>query len=149
MEQTVKDRASDFIPTGLSLAEQALHLLRRNGATALAAYYIGSLPFALGLLYFWSDMSRNAMAYQYCGPAAAGMALLFVWMKYWQVRFCRHLTCLLRDVPPEPWPVSSSLAPGSACYGQPKTTCFSASSPFSPSWSRSIWPSPSSWCPTC
>ena len=98
MGQVVKSRDSQFIPTGLTLAEQAVHLLRRSGAPALLAYYTGSLPFALGLLYFWSDMSRNPMADQYCGPAAAGLALLFIWMKYWQVRFCRRLTWLLLGV---------------------------------------------------
>lgn len=106
----MKETDSDFIPGGLSLSEQSVHLLRRSGAPALVEYYIGSLPFTLGLLYFWSDMSRNPMAYTYCGPSSAGLALLFIWMKYWQVRFCRRLTCLLQDAAPESWPLSRSLA---------------------------------------
>lgn len=110
MGHAVKNRDSEFIPAGLSLAEQAVYLLRHSGAPALVAYYIGSLPFALGLLYFWSDVSRNPMADQYVGPASAGLALLFVWMKYWQVRFCRQLLCLLQDSEPETWPLARSLA---------------------------------------
>lgn len=91
-------------PGALSLIEQAVHLLRRNNAAALAEYYLGSLPFILGLLYFWSDMSRNPMAAWYCGPSAAGVALLFIWMKMWQVRFCRRLWCYLQKDDSEQWP---------------------------------------------
>ncbi len=96
-------------PGALSLIEQAMHLLRRGNWPALAEYYLGSLPFVLALLYFWSDMSRNAMAGWYCGPSAGGLALLFIWMKYWQVRFCRRLLCGLRGRPAERWSISRSL----------------------------------------
>lgn len=87
----------------LPLIERAVHLLRRNNFDALAEYYLGTLPFILALLYFWSDMSRNPMAAWYCGPSAAGVALLFIWMKIWQVRFCRRLWCRLQKVEPEKW----------------------------------------------
>jgi len=90
-------------PGALELAEQAVRLLRQRGGTALACYYIGVLPFLLGLLYFWSDMSRDPDAAGYGAPAAAGMAILFIWMKLWQVRFCRTLWCVLQGTPPEPW----------------------------------------------
>ena len=70
---------------------------------ALAEYYVGTLPFVLGLLFFWSDMSGNPMAIWYCGPSAAGVALLFVWMKLWQVRFCRRLYCNLQNTSSEKW----------------------------------------------
>ena len=90
-------------PRALDLLEEALHLLRRRSARALAEYYLGSLPFILAVLYFWSDMSRDPMAAWYCGPSAAGVALVFIWMKLWQVRFCRHLWCRLQDTEPEFW----------------------------------------------
>jgi hypothetical protein len=99
---TAKDAA--FVPGALALAERAVHLLRQKGAAALVEYYIGTLPFILGLLYFWSDMSRNPYADRYCGPAAGGLALLFVWMKLWHARYCRRLWSALNDVAPEPWP---------------------------------------------
>jgi hypothetical protein len=67
------------------------------------AYYIGTLPFVLGLLFFWSDMSRNPFARWYCGPAAAGLALLFVWMKLWQARFGWHLGTMLQGEKAPPW----------------------------------------------
>ena len=99
-----------YRPTGLSLSEQAIHLLRCNGTVALAEYYLGALPFVLGLLYFWSDMSRDPMALRHCAPAAAGLAVLFIWMKFWQVRFCRRLMCGLNHAAGEAWPLKRCLA---------------------------------------
>ena len=46
------------------LLEEAFHLLRLAPASTLAIYYLGSLPFILALLFFWSDMSRSAFAAQ-------------------------------------------------------------------------------------
>lgn len=100
--QTMKEKQSSFAPGALDLADQAVHLLRRSPG-AMADYYIGSLPFALGLLFFWSDMSRSAYAAGYCAPAALGLAALFIWMKLWQARYCRQLWCVLNDVPLEAW----------------------------------------------
>ena len=99
----MKKKALRTEPRAMVLIERAIHLLRRNNWTALAEYYLGTLPFVLGLLYFWSDMSGNPMAIWYCGPSAAGVALLFIWMKFWQVRFCRHLLCNLQNATPEKW----------------------------------------------
>ncbi|RJQ75974.1 MAG: DUF4129 domain-containing protein [Desulfobacteraceae bacterium] len=101
--QTMKAKDAFCMPGALDLTEQAVHLLRRKGGAALADYYIGSLPFTLGLLFFWSDMSRDPYASGYCAQAAAGLAALFVWMKVWQARFCRRLWCALNHAPPEPW----------------------------------------------
>jgi hypothetical protein len=103
VELAMSRRAHDNEPSALALAEQAVHLLRGRGRAALIDYYLGSLPFALGLLYFWSDMSRNPSAGWYCAPAAAGLALLFVWMKVWQARFGRRLWAVLQHAPEEQW----------------------------------------------
>jgi hypothetical protein len=75
----------------LDLVEEATHVLRTAPAGALAAYYVGALPFVLGGLYFWADMSRSPYAYQHLAGAALGMAGLFVWMKFWQVIFARRV----------------------------------------------------------
>ena len=64
----------------LQLIEEAVHLLRRAPARHLAAYYVGSLPFTLALLYFWADMSRSAYANRHCAAAALGLSLAFIWM---------------------------------------------------------------------
>jgi len=78
-------------PGALELIEEAVHLLRLAPATVLASYYLGSLPFVLGFLYFWADMSRSADAYDRCEPAALALGGLFLWMKTWQSVFARQL----------------------------------------------------------
>ena len=77
--------------SAIELYEEAVYLLRRAPASALAAYYAGSLPFILGFLFFWADMSHSSFAYDHCAPAALGLALLFSWMMYWQALFVRRL----------------------------------------------------------
>jgi hypothetical protein len=75
----------------LQIIEEAVHLLRRAPVGLHATYYIGSLPFILGLVYFWADMSRSAFAYEHCAEAAFGLSLLFLWMKCWQAVFAYGL----------------------------------------------------------
>src|SRR6266496_5925883 len=78
-------------PGPLELIEEAVHLLRVAPWAVLGGYYLGSLPFVLGLLYFWTDMSRGSTAYEHCAPAAFAVTLLFLWMKTWQAIFARQL----------------------------------------------------------
>ena len=75
----------------IEIIEQAIHLLRLSPFSLLFSYYIGSLPFVLGLLYFWADMSRNAFASRYCAVASLGLTMLFVWMKCWQGVFAQNI----------------------------------------------------------
>jgi hypothetical protein len=84
------------------LVEEATHLLRTAPAATLAAYYSGAIPFVLGFLYFWADMSRNPFAPQHLAGASLGLALLFLWMKFWQVIFARNLRAHLAAEPPPP-----------------------------------------------
>ncbi len=86
------------------LIEEAVHLVRRRPAGTFASYYVGSLPFVLGLLYFWADMSRSPFAGQHLAEAGLGMALLFLWMKVWQSIFARQLMdSLSGDASPMTW----------------------------------------------
>ena len=62
----------------LELIEEASHLLRAAPAAALAGYYLGSLPFVLGWLYFWADMSRDPDAPQHLTAATLNLTLLFL-----------------------------------------------------------------------
>jgi hypothetical protein len=77
------------------LIEEAVHLLRAAPPAVLATYYLGSLPFVLGLLYFWADMSRNPLARPHIVEAALGVSALFLWMKFWQALFARRLRARL------------------------------------------------------
>ncbi len=87
----------------IDLVEEAFHLLRSSSFVTLACYYIGSLPFVVALLYFWTDMSRSAYAAERCAEAAFGLALLFVWMKSWQAAFAQRLKASLQHVPLTPY----------------------------------------------
>jgi hypothetical protein len=79
----------------IEILEEAVELLRQAPVSALAAYYLGSVPFGLGFLYFWADMSRSSLAYQTLPQEAFGVALLFLWMKTWQTVFTRALWATL------------------------------------------------------
>lgn len=94
----------------LELIEEATFLLRRAPAENLALYYLGTLPFVMGVLYFWADMSRSADADGHLAGASLGLALLFIWMKYWQARFCGRLSRLALNDPDAPRAKGAALA---------------------------------------
>ena len=75
----------------IELIEEAVHLLRTSPATLYVSYYLGSLPYVIGFLYFWADMSRSAFAQNRCAVAALGLSALFLWMKGWQAVFASQL----------------------------------------------------------
>ena len=77
--------------SAILILEEAVHLLRKAPLFLLSSYYIGTLPFILGLFYFWADMSRSADAQNYQAIASLGMALLYIWMKCWHVVFAARV----------------------------------------------------------
>src|SRR5580658_5240115 len=93
----------------IELLEEAVELLRRAPLSALAAYFIGSVPFGLGILYFWADMSRSSDASENMVPEALGLALLFLWMKAWQTLFTRILWKTLCQGQEPPWTLGRIL----------------------------------------
>ena len=89
-------------PGALETIEAAVHLLRVAPVVTLATYYAGALPFILGLLFFWADMSRSPFARQHAVEAALGLSGLFVWMKFWQAVFAQKLRAQLSGEAPAP-----------------------------------------------
>jgi hypothetical protein len=87
----------------IEIIEEAVHLLRMSSGSTLAIYYIGTLPFILGLLYFWADMSRNPFAGRHTIEAALGMTGLFIWMKVWQALFLHSLRAQISALPKPSW----------------------------------------------
>jgi hypothetical protein len=87
----------------LDLIEAAFQLVRSTPVSALATYYIGTLPFMLALLYFWSDMSGGIFAEQRLATGASALCLLFIWMKCWQAAFARKLLARLTGEPVPRW----------------------------------------------
>ena len=71
----------------IEIIEEATHLLRLSPIRNYVIYYAGTVPFIIGFLYFWSDMSRSSFAYQYAAKAALSMTILFIWMKTCHVLF--------------------------------------------------------------
>src|SRR2546421_4071970 len=94
-------RARQPAKPALELIEEAIHLLRAAPIGIIATYYLGALPFVLGLLYFWTDMSRSPFAAGHLAEAALGLAALFAWMKFWQGVFAASLRArLVGESPP-------------------------------------------------
>lgn len=87
----------------LELAETALWLVRNAPRSAPAVYYLGSLPFIAGMVAFWAHMAGNPAAHRLLAPGAFALAVLFVWMKVFQARYCRELLAILEARAPEPW----------------------------------------------
>jgi len=75
----------------IDLLEESVHLLRRASIQLILQYYFGALPFVIGFLYFWADMSRSPFAHGHVAEASLGVALLYIWMKCWQSVFCANL----------------------------------------------------------
>lgn len=95
-----------------SLLEEATHLLKSAPARLYLGLYSGTLPFVLGFLYFWTDMSKGAQAGKSAAAAAFTMALLFVWMKTWQAFFSSRLREHLLGKEPERWPLKRWIRTG-------------------------------------
>jgi len=83
--------------SGIEVADEVMHLLRGISPGLLAGYFIGTVPFVLMLLFFWSDMSRGAFAETRCLPLSLLLAGLFIWMKCWQTVFSAGLMDFLLD----------------------------------------------------
>ncbi|MCP4625117.1 MAG: DUF4129 domain-containing protein [bacterium] len=96
--------------SAIRMIEEAVHILRSAPGTLLSIYYLGSVPFVLGLLYFWADMSRSANAYEYSAVAAIGLSVLFVWMKFWQTLFMYLVSCQIIDETHLPWSLSRIIS---------------------------------------
>lgn len=113
---SVSRDASTKGKSAVEIVEEATRILRSAPVRLLPRYYIGSLPFVLGLVYFWADMSRNPFAADHCSAAALGLALLFVWMKGWHSAFCRQLRAEINDRtdPPQGFPNALRIAANQA-----------------------------------
>ncbi|HEX7251660.1 MAG TPA: DUF4129 domain-containing protein [Thermoanaerobaculia bacterium] len=75
----------------VDLIDESFHDLRRASSAGLAAYAVGAVPFLLGLLYFWTDMSASAFAGAHVAESSLGLALLYVGLKLGQTVFASRL----------------------------------------------------------
>jgi hypothetical protein len=86
--------------SAFDLIEEGTQLLRAASAATLATYYLGAIPFVLGLLFFWADMSRNPEASRHVSDSSLLLCLLFLWLKFWQAIFARRLRAQITREPP-------------------------------------------------
>lgn len=89
--------------SSIDLVEEAVGLIRVAPPSAHLAYYLGAIPFWLGLLYFLSDMSQNAYAASHLAHASLTVALLYIWKKCWQAASAAQLHSVLSGRPDQPW----------------------------------------------
>ena len=81
--------------SAILVLEEAVHFLRLAPIGLLFSYYVGTLPFVLGLLFFWADMSRSGIAAEHLSVGALGVAVLFIWMKCWHAIFGNQIQSVL------------------------------------------------------
>ncbi len=75
----------------VQILEEAFHLARSADAGSFCLYYLGAVPWAVGLLYFVADMSRSSLAGRDAAFAALAMTALWLWKRYCQAAFCAKL----------------------------------------------------------
>jgi len=86
--------------SALEILEEAFHLLRRTPASLLMSYYLGAIPFVLGFLFFWADMSYGVDASRRLFPAAMVLTFLYILMKCMHSDFARRLKIQVTGEPP-------------------------------------------------
>ncbi|HEY7160585.1 MAG TPA: hypothetical protein VH815_04965 [Acidobacteriota bacterium] len=96
-------RSDNRTLSGIDLLEEAFFVLRNIRPPLLISYLVGTVPFILGLLYFWTDMSRSPFAAAYVGQSAVGMALLYIWMKVWHSVYASRILSDLTGEYPQPF----------------------------------------------
>ncbi len=84
------------IKGALEIVEEAAFILKRNILTVLPLYYIGSLPFVLSFLYFWTDMGHNGYAEENIVFESLCLTCMFIWMKCWHAVYCRKVDSIIR-----------------------------------------------------
>ena len=61
VDTAMKPSQKKYQKSALRIIEETVHLLRTGPGLLLSVYYLGSVPFVLGLLYFWADIDRKSV----------------------------------------------------------------------------------------
>ena len=109
VEHAMRRKPQEHRKSAILILEEAVHLLRKAPLNLLSSYYIGALPFILGLFYFWADMSRSADAQSYQAIASLGLALLYIWMKCWHAVFAARVKMHISGQPVPRWSLQRIL----------------------------------------
>ncbi len=90
-------------PPSMVVLDEAVSLLRRTPVATFSIYYLGALPFCLGLVYFFFDMTQGADAEVHMAGEALLLTALYCWMRTCQAVFARKLVAQLEGEDAEPW----------------------------------------------
>lgn len=85
----VRKRKSEI--AAMQILEEAFHLVRTADPVTFWKYYLGAVPWSVGLLYFVADMGRSSLATRDAAFAALILTGLYFWMRMSQARFCASL----------------------------------------------------------
>lgn len=100
MAQPVEEQG---VPSAFEMVEEATALLRHSGPATWAIYLIGTIPFVLGALFYWADMSTSPVAAPHLLESSFGVMLLYVWMCCWQAIYAHALLARRAGREPDPW----------------------------------------------
>jgi len=89
VNRRVKTRRNEV--AAIQILEEAFHLTRTTDAATFFWYYLGAIPWSVGLLYFVADMGRSSLADRDAVLAAAVLTVLYFWMRICEARFCARL----------------------------------------------------------
>jgi hypothetical protein len=84
----------------IEIIEEAIHVLRGAGVRALAVVWTGAIPFSLGLLLFWRDMTRYSRSVGLCAWESLLLVVLLVWLSVWRGRFASMIHAQLSGATP-------------------------------------------------
>ena len=87
----------------LNRADEAVRLLRQAPLETLLAHWIGSVPMALGLLVFRSQITRPHASAAAVAASALLLAFLLLWMNCWRSVFAGKLRRQLGAAADPPW----------------------------------------------
>ena len=101
-------RVQDGQPA-LESMEEAFSLLRSLSVIDWTGYLLGTMPWVVGLLYFWADLSASPLADRHLLPACLVLVGLFFLAKLSQSFLGDRLQSLARGAAAEPWGVRRSV----------------------------------------
>jgi hypothetical protein len=87
----------------IDLLEQAVHTLRAAPLATVVYHWIGSVPFALGMLVFWNDMTGPRASDAACAMESLALTGLLLWMSCWRAVFAGRVERQLGRRPASPW----------------------------------------------
>ena len=85
--------------TAIEVIEEAIHVLRGAGVRAVVLAGTGAIPFALGMLLFWRDMTHFSRNAELCARDSFLLVVLLLWMNVWRGVFASTLHAQLTGAP--------------------------------------------------